>query len=266
MLRNIKLTLAYDGTNYCGWQVQNRRKEEPGKNKQSIQAVIEAALKAITGEDVKIYGSGRTDAGVHALGQAANFKTRARIPCSGLRGALNFRLPPDIRCLNAVDVPPDFHARFSAKSKIYRYLIFNSPNVPVLLDSRFNHVVYGLDAELMRSELKLLEGEHDFKSFCAASPGIKDTRRWIKSAGLKISGKGQVFEYFSGAGGKLISIEIEANGFLPYMMRNIAGTLIDVGRGKLRKGSVKSILKAENRAKAGPTASPQGLYLVKVKY
>lgn len=247
-MRNLKLEIEYDGTNYCGWQVQNCAKSKP-----SIQQTIESALQKILQEKIKLIGSGRTDAGVHALAQVANFRTKNTITVEKLKGALNGNLPQDISIHRITEVAADFNSRFSAKSKIYRYTILNRPHSSPLLRNRVYFVKYPLDLKLMRSEAKALLGRKNFKSFQSTSAKEKNPVRRIKS--IKIAGeKG------------LVHIEIEADSFVYNMVRNIVGTLVDIGRGKFKKGELKRILLARNRRAAGPNAPAQGLVLVKVKY
>ncbi|MCX5711354.1 MAG: tRNA pseudouridine(38-40) synthase TruA [Candidatus Omnitrophica bacterium] len=248
-MRNLKLEIEYDGTHYCGWQIQGKLN---GKKK-SIQAVLEDALRKILNEKIQTIVSGRTDAGVHALAQVANFKTKSKIPLSKLRFALNDRLPKDISISSVKVVPGDFHSRFDAKSKIYRYTILNRKHPSALLNSRVYFCRYPLDLNLMRQEARVLKGRHNFKSFQARDYRERNPVKTIK--GLKIRRNKDI-----------IQIDIEADGFLYNMVRNIAGTLVAVGRGKFPKGSMKRILEGRDRKYAGQTISPAGLCLVKAKY
>ena len=234
-MRNLKLEIEYDGTNYCGWQVQKSHRSK------SIQEVIEKTLRKILQERVRLIASGRTDAGVHALGQVANFKTRSKIPSGKLQRALNGLLPDDISIIKVEEKPLDFHSRFRAKSKVYQYTILNRAYPSALLRNRVYFYPYPLNIRLMRKKARSLLGKHDFKSFCASASSVKDTVRTIKRLSIKKSGPA------------LITIEIEADGFLYNMVRRIAGTLIETGRGKSPK-------------LAGPTAPACGLRLVKVRY
>jgi len=247
-MRNLKLQIEYDGTAYAGWQVQNRHR---GK---TIQQVIEKALCRILQERVRLIGSGRTDAGVHALAQVANFKTNSEIPGLKLRQAFNALLPADISVSIVEDVQPDFHSRFSAKSKAYRYSILNRAYPSALSRGRVYFCPYTLDLDLMRREAACLLGRHDFSAFCASGSDAKNKVRTVKRI------------FFKKGPGGLIDLEIEADGFLYNMVRNIVGTLIEIGRGKFKKGSMKKILHSKDRRLAGPTAPAEGLYLVKVKY
>jgi len=261
-MRNIRIQIEYDGTNYAGWQAQNKKKlgarswelGAASPRKKTIQQAIEQVLYKILREKVKLIASGRTDAGVHALAQVANFRTRSLISAERLRKALNALLPADIVVSIVKDAPSDFHSRFSAKSKVYRYSILNRPYPSALLRGRAYYLAYPLDFELMRREAAALSGRHDFSAFCAGSSAVKNKFRRVKAISLK-KRKGGV-----------IDLEIEADGFLYNMVRNIAGTLIEAGRGRFKKGDIKRILRSRDRKLAGPCASAGGLYLVKVKY
>jgi tRNA pseudouridine38-40 synthase len=246
--RNIRLTVEYDGTDYCGWQVQTRN-----RSKKSIQGVIERSLSRVLQENVRIIGSGRTDAGVHAAAQVANFQTSSGIPLKNLQLALNSLLPDDISIHKAEEASPGFHSRFDARSKIYRYTILNRPYPAALCRNTVYFYPDHLDVSLMKKEAVCLLGRHDFRSFRLTGEIEKDSVRTVKSINIS-SSKG------------LITIDIEANGFLHNMARSIAGTLIEIGRGKFPKGSLKQILLAKNRRLAGPTAPARGLTLLKVKY
>ena len=246
-MRNIKLTIEYEGTRYCGWQVQNRHS---GK---SIQETIEKALRKILQEKIKVIGSGRTDAGVHALGQVANFKTKSQLASQNIQRGLNAVLPADIRIKQVKEVHPDFHARFDAQSKAYRYTIVNNSLVSPFL-RRYSYLIkYPLDVKKMRQAARFLLGRHNFRSFQAVDKKERNALRTIKH--LNILKKRDI-----------IYLDIEANGFLYKMMRNIAGTLIEVGRGRLKPQDVKAILRAKNRIYAGPCAPAKGLCLMQVKY
>ena len=252
--RNLKLEIEYDGTNYCGWQIQGR-----SKNKPSIQETLEKTLRKILQEKIRLIASGRTDAGVHAEAQVANFKTKANIALDKLQKALNGLLPNDITVSKVGEVKLDFHSRFAAKSKLYRYTILNQPYPSAFLEDKVYFYPYPLDIQLMRQEARCLLGRHNFKSFCASGSSAKDTIRTIK----RISIKKLTYGFKSAP---LIVIDIEADGFLYNMARNIVGTLIEIGRGKFSKGSCKRILLSKDRKLAGPTAPACGLCLLKVKY
>lgn len=244
-MRNIRLVIEYDGTNYAGWQVQ--------KNAKSIQATLETALKRILREKIKLISCGRTDSGVHAKGHVANFKTNSKIPLVNIQRGLNSILPKDIVIKEAKEVPLDFNSRFDAKSKVYRYTILNRSCPAALYRNYFYHIPYKLDLNLMRREAKVLLGRHDFKSFQAADKKERSSVRTIKKLTVKKKGD-------------FIEIEMEADGFLYNMARNIVGTLVEIGRGRFKPGSMKNILKAKDRNLAGRTAPAKGLCLAEVKY
>jgi tRNA pseudouridine38-40 synthase len=243
-MRNIKITIQYNGKNYCGWQKQN--------NSPGIQGTIEKAIFDITREEVKITGSGRTDAGVHALGQVANFKTNSQIPVDRIPNALNAKLPKDISIVKAEEVDEDFHSRYSAKKKTYRYQIYNSLyRSPIYADISYP-VKYDLDIDKMKKEAKSLIGTYDFKGFMSSGSSVIDTVRTIYNIEVSKSED-------------LIIIEIEGNGFLYNMVRIIAGTLVDIGRGRITE-NMSTIIKSKSRSMAGHTAPAHGLFLKKVDY
>lgn len=244
-MRNIKLTIQYDGTRYAGWQTQ--------KNGLAIQEIIERAIRKITGEKAHLTGSGRTDAGVHAKAQVANFKTRSRIPLKNIRMALNSALPDDIVISKAEEAQPDFNAQRSARSKLYRYTIFNKDFIDPFLRKYAARCFYRIDLGLMRKAAGILAGRHDFTSFRTMDGIKKNALRTIKYIKIEKSGD-------------LVYIYIEADGFLYNMARSIAGTLIEVGRGKYRVCDVKKILSMKNRRWSGPTMPAKGLCLMKVRY
>jgi tRNA pseudouridine38-40 synthase len=247
-MRNLKLEIEYAGTGYCGWQTQTRN-----KRKKSIQQVLEKTLRKILQEKIQLIASGRTDAGVHALAQVANFKTKSNIAPEKLQRALNGLLPEDITITRIKKVNLDFHSRFSAKSKVYRYSILNRSYPSALLRNAVYYYPYPLDIKLMRKETGVLLGKHNFTSFQASDKIERDPVRTIKS--IKIT-KAQ----------DKIYIDIEADGFLYNMVRNIVGTLLEIGRARLSRGSLKQILLAKDRRLAGPTAPAKGLCLIRVKY
>jgi len=249
-MRNIRLTIEYDGTGYAGWQVQNRIK----KQAKTVQGTIENALHEMLGSKASLIASGRTDSGVHAKAQIANFKTKSRLPAESFQKALNSKLPGDITVLKAEDVSIDFHSRFSAKSKRYRYTILNSRTPRALGRNYFYRCPYKLNLTLMKKEARDLTGRRQFKSFQATDK--KKTGTSVRNIKKLSIAKDKDFIHF----------DIEANGFLHNMVRNIVGTLLEVGRGKLPAGSIKKILKKKDRTKAGPTAPAKGLCLMAVKY
>jgi tRNA pseudouridine38-40 synthase len=246
-MSNLKLEIEYDGTNYCGWQAQRSRRFK------SIQEVIEKALQKILREKVKLIASGRTDAGVHALGQVANFKTSSGITHEKLLRALNALLPDDISILSVKEGAPDFHSRFQCKSKVYRYTLLNRKAPSALERNTLFFYPYPLNVELIQREAKALLGKHNFKSFQASGSKERDPVRTIKKLRILRERERIIFE-------------IEADGFLYNMVRNIVGTLIEIGRGRFPAGSLKRILLAQDRRLAGPTAAAKGLSLLKVKY
>jgi len=246
-MRNLKLKIEYDGTNYCGWQVQK------GHQLKSIQEVIQKTLQRILQEKIKLIASGRTDAGVHAEGQVANFRTNSKMALEKLQRALNGLLPEDICVAEAREAAADFHSRFAAKSKAYRYTILNRKYPSALLKNAVYFYPYPLDIKIMQREVGVLLGRHNFKAFQASGSITGRTVRTIKR--IRILKEGD-----------LIRIDIEADGFLYSIVRNIVGTLIEIGRGKLSPGSLKKILLSKDRKTAGPTAPARGLCLVKVNY
>ena len=263
-MRNIKLQIEYDGTNYCGWQVQRKAPASPagrqsGKSKASIQQTLEKALRTILQEKIKLFASGRTDAGVHALAQVANFYTKSAVSLEKLQGGLNGLLPRDIVISDVKEVPPGFNSRFWAKSKVYRYSILNRKFSSALLENKVYFLRYPLDIRLMQQASRCLKGRHDFKALCASASCAKDAIRTIKQISVR-----RLPDEFGKK--SIIAIEVEANGFVYNMVRNIAGTLIEIGRGWLPRGSLKQILASRNRKLAGPTAPAQGLCLMRVKY
>lgn len=263
MAKNIKLTIEYDGTNFHGWQTQATRNKSHIQTKRraqrTVQEEIEKVLKNIFKRNLKLIGSGRTDSGVHAFGQVAHFKVNTSMSVIEIQNALNANLPDDIAIIQVEDAPLNFHAQYSVKSKTYRYTILNATARCAQQRHFCLHYPYTLNIRRMREEAKDLVGRKDFKSFTASDPAKRkankreDTVRTIKR--LAITRKGD----------NLI-IEIEATGFLYKMVRNIIGTLLDVGRGKLTKGSIKQILAEKNRHAAGNTAKPKGLALIRVRY
>ncbi|MBU0547764.1 MAG: tRNA pseudouridine(38-40) synthase TruA [Candidatus Omnitrophica bacterium] len=251
---NFKLEIEYDGTHYHGWQVQNNiRASAHYQPKKTIQNVLEQVLKKVLQEDIKLIVAGRTDSGVHAFSQVANFKSSSKMSLERLRWAANCLLPEDIKVIRINKVGPDFNSRFCAKSKIYRYTILNRKYSSPLLAARVHFFYHPLDVRLMRSEAKILLGRHNFKSFQAAELRQRNPVRTIKS--IKITKDKH-----------LLHIDIEADSFLYNMVRNIAGTLLEIGRGRFPKGSMRRILESCNRKLAGPTLPGKGLCLVKVRY
>ncbi len=247
MNRNIKLILEYDGTNYHGWQSQ------AGTGKPTIQDTLELALQTLTKTTCKVWSSGRTDAGVHAIGHVANFKTRSSIPSAAWAPALNQLLPDDIRVLASEEMPPDFHARFSALRKIYQYRILNRSAPSALYRHYAWHINLPLNLGKMRTASSHLVGRHDFSAFRGAGCGAKTAVRTLSRAEIRRRGD-------------FVEIWLEADAFLQYMARNITGTLVDVGLGRCSPDMVGEVLKSKNRTLAGRTAPSRGLYLMEVVY
>ena len=244
-MRNIKLTIEYDGKEFNGWQKQ--------PNKLNIQGEIERAIYNITKEEVDLIGSGRTDAGVHALGQVANFKTNSNIPIEKLALAINSQLKNSIIIKKAEEVDERFHSRYNAKHKTYRYIINNSPCGTAIYRNLEYCFPIKLDVAKMQEAAKYFEGEHDFKAFKSSGTSAKNSVRTIYNASVKQEGE------------KII-IELTGNGFLYNMVRIISGTLLDVGLQKIKPEEIKNIIEEKDRQKAGKTLPAHGLYLVEVKY
>lgn len=244
-MKRIKLTIAYDGTNYCGWQIQ--------PNGITVEEVLNRALKKLTGEDILVIGASRTDSGVHALGNVAVFDTETTIPAERIAMALNQRLPEDIVITKSEEVPPDFHPRYCDCSKTYEYHIINT-QIPIPTKRLTNYFVsYPLDMNKMRQAASYLVGEHDFASFCNVRTDVESTVRTIYSLDILQDGEE-------------ITIRIKGNGFLYNMVRIIVGTLIRVGRGFYEPERVREILEAKDRKVAGVTAPAHGLILVSINY
>ncbi len=244
--RNFKLIIEYDGSDYHGWQRQARDR--------SIQQEIETALRTMTGRSVTLFGSGRTDAGVHALGQAANFHCMTRMTPDALQKGLNSLLPLDIVIRECAPVPSSFHARYAAKSKRYRYAILNSPLRPAVGRAYVWWIRAPLDLASMREALPYLIGVHDFRSFEGTGSPRQHTVRHVTQAELETGGDGRIL------------FHIEANGFLRFMVRNIVGTLVMIGQGKMAPQAIEEILSSRDRRRAGATAPAQGLCLMQVNY
>ena len=244
-MRNIKLTIEYDGKDFKGWQKQ--------PNKPNIQGEIERAIYNITKEEVDLIGSGRTDAGVHALGQVANFKTNSNIPIEKLALAINSQLKNSIIIKKAEEVDERFHSRYNAKHKTYRYIINNSPCGTAIYRNLEYCFPIKLDVAKMQEAAKYFEGEHDFKAFKSSGTSAKNSVRTIYNASVKKERE------------KII-IELTGNGFLYNMVRIISGTLLDVGLQKIKPEEIKNIIEEKDRQKAGKTLPAHGLYLVEVKY
>jgi len=246
--RNVKLTIAYEGTAYHGWQRQ-KNQDVP-----TVQGTLEAAWRALTGETVRIRGASRTDAGVHAAGQVADVVTETAIPTPSIPAALNGRLPEDIVILSAEDVPPSFHASRNAISKMYHYRIYNAPVRSVESYRRRLHIPYPLDVEKMDQAGKLILGHHDCAAFASAKDERDTTVRTILQCNARRADEHEIV------------IEVQADRFLYNMVRNIVGTLIEIGRGHWPVEQMASILAGADRRNAGPTAPPHGLCLQWIRY
>jgi tRNA pseudouridine38-40 synthase len=244
-MRRIKLVLEYCGTRYHGWQVQ--------PNALSVQECIERPLTQITNGPVRVHAAGRTDAGVHALGQVVHFDTASAMPLPALQRGLNSLLPDDIAVLQVTEVPMDFHARYAARQKTYAYIVHNHPVRSVFLAPYTWYVPQPLDVPAMRSAAQVLVGCHDFSAFRAASCAARSPVRCVS----RIAVKRRAARIF---------FVLCADGFLQHMVRNIVGTLVDIGRGKIPAEAMTAILQSRQRQLAGPTAPPQGLCLVRVRY
>ena len=232
--------------NIIGWQKQ--------KDKLNIQGNIEKAIEAITGESVDLIGSGRTDRGVHSLGQVANFKTNSNLPIEKFPIAINTNLKKSIRILSAQEVSEEFHSRLTCKKKTYRYIINNSKYGTAIYRNLETNIPVNLDIKKMKEAIKYFEGEHDFKAFKASGTSSKSSLRTIYKAEIIKKPNNRIW------------IEITGNGFLYNMVRIISGTLVEVGMGKIKPEDIPSIIESKKREKAGKTLPPQGLYLVKVEY
>ena len=243
--RNIRLLLGFDGSGYHGWQIQEQQK--------TIQGELQQAISRITGEQARLMGSGRTDAGTHARGFVANFATASGIPAASLARALNSVLPTDIRVLSARAVPVDFHARHSARSKIYHYQIYRGAILPPHLAKEQYHYPYPLDLSVIQKAVDFFVGAHDFASFAAKGGQLVNTVRQIYSCRLKRVGHRLIFA-------------VEGNGFLHHMVRNMVGTLLELGRGQMSWPEFETLFSVRDRTLAGFTAPAHGLILIKVNY
>lgn len=244
-MKNILITIEYDGTNYCGWQRQN--------NGMSIQEKIEDAIYNVTGDKIRIYGSGRTDAGVHAFAQTASFKTKSTIPPESFCKALNSVLPNDISVISSRIVADDFHARFSAKEKHYEYLILNRQCRSPFYKNRAYFYPREIDLNKMQKAALCFCGTHDFSGFMSTGSTITDCVRTIYECKVEKQDD-------------LIKISLKGNGFLYNMVRIVCGTLLHVGIGKIETGNIVDIIESGNRNRGGPTLPAAGLYLKRVVY
>jgi len=251
-MRYFKLTIAYDGTDFHGWQIQ--------ANKPTVQGEIVAVLRRLTQENVQLPGAGRTDAGVHALGQVGSFRTQSALSAGEFQRALNALLPPAIRIVSAEETGPDFSARWSAKGKVYRYRLYRGKVVPPMLWRYVLHYPFPLDEQAMKEAAAKFVGVHDFTSF-AASTGSEDDdkernmEREIYSSELKRTDDGEELWF-----------TVHGRSFLRYMVRKMVGTLLEVGRGKLSPADIERLYELKDRSKSGPTVPPQGLFMVSVDH
>jgi tRNA pseudouridine38-40 synthase len=248
-MRNVKLVLAYDGSEFSGWQVQ--------PDTATIQGTLAAAIGRLTGEKVLPQASGRTDAGVHALAQVANFPTESSIPLDHLAKALNHILPPSIRVLEAEEVPAEFHARKSARAKTYRYRMYRAPTCPPFLARYVWPYPYPLDEQAMDQAAQHLVGEHDFRSFAAVDP---------EPGRAELSSVRRIFHSSWTRMGDELIYTVKGSGFLHHMVRNLVGTFVLVGKATLQPEDMIVILNQRKRSAAGATAPADGLYLVSVDY
>ena len=257
-MQNIKLTLAYDGTDFSGWQIQ------PGQS--TIQGALADVVEQVTQCRLLVQGAGRTDAGVHALGQVANFKTQSVMSAGEFQRAFNALLPPTIRVVSAEEAGSDFHARWSALAKTYRYRIFRGRVLPPFLWRYVQHDPFPLDFDAMAEAARAFEGEHDFTSFAASTGSEEDDReravcRTIyRSEMLRCASEGSVE-----TAEEWVYV-VRGKSFLRYMVRKMVGTLVEVGRGKLKPSDIPDLFALRDRSKCGPTMPPQGLCLAEVEY
>jgi tRNA pseudouridine38-40 synthase len=265
-MQNWKLTLSYDGTAYHGWQVQ------PGLP--TIQGELQKAIERVLGESPLPQGSGRTDAGVHAMGQVASFELQAPIPAANLQRALNRTLPAAIRVLEAQPVPEAFHARHGAAAKTYEYRIFRGALLSPFLAPYVHHCRWKLDTAALRDAAQAAVGEHDFTSLAASDPdlGIRDEEDFEgdSEGALETAARSAVRTIFSSEWSELpedlLIYRVRGNGFLHHMVRNLVGTMLEIARGQFPAGSMPAILEARSRSAAGPTAPARGLFLHSVEY
>jgi len=263
-MRNIRLTIAYDGSNYVGWQIQ--------PNGPTVQVAVEKAIKRLTGEEASVLSAGRTDSGVHALGQVASFQTESAIPIDGFRKALNKFLPDDVIVRDAQEVPLDFHATFSAVQKRYRYVIHNCRTHNPFLRNYVWHFHQDIDSAAMHEAAQELVGKHDFRSFESHWPNKSSSIRTVKEVTVRRQNFCPLWleeadrQPSDGNAGEFIWLEIVADGFLYNMVRAIVGSLMPVARGRWDGRDIRRILTAMDRSAAGDTAPPNGLYLVHVDY
>jgi tRNA pseudouridine38-40 synthase len=251
-MRYFKLTIAYDGTDFHGWQIQ--------ANKPTIQGEIVNVLQRLTQEKIVLHAAGRTDAGVHALGQVASFRTQSSLSAQEFQRALNALLPPTIRIAGAEEIGPDFNARWSALGKTYRYRLYRGKVVPPMLWRYVLHYPFPLDEGAMRDAAARFVGMHDFASFAASTGSEEDDKE--RSTEREIYST----ELLRSADNEELVFTVKGRSFLRYMVRKMVGTLLDVGRGKLSPGDIDRLFELRDRSKSGPTVPPQGLVMVEVQH
>jgi len=257
-MQNIKITLAYDGTDFSGWQIQ------PGQP--TVQGAISDVLENLTRQRLQIQGAGRTDAGVHAVGQVANFKTEAELSADEFQRAFNALLPSSIRIVAAQQVAADFHARWNAVAKTYRYRIFRGRVVSPFLWRYVQHDPFPLNFEAMAEAARKFEGQHDFTSFAASTGSEEEDRDRTMTRVIYRSEIARVTSGDLPGSGEEWVYTVRGKSFLRYMVRKIVGTLVDVGRGKLQPEDIEGLFELCDRSKSGPTMPPQGLCLAEVEY
>jgi tRNA pseudouridine38-40 synthase len=251
-MRYFKLTIAYDGTDFHGWQVQS--------SKPTIQGEIVDVLRQLTQENIVLHGTGRTDAGVHALGQVGSFRTQSALSASDFHRALNALLPPSIRIVNAEEVGPNFSARFSARGKIYRYRLYRGRVVPPMIWRYVLHYPYPLDEGAMRDAAARFVGIHDFTSFAASTGSEEDDKERVMDREIFSA------ELVRSPDNEELVFTVHGRSFLRYMVRKMVGTLLDVGRGKLTPGDIDNLYALRDRSKSGPTVPAQGLCMVSAQH
>jgi tRNA pseudouridine38-40 synthase len=251
-MRYFKLTIAYDGTDFHGWQIQS--------SKPTIQGEIVKILRQITQEGTVLHGTGRTDAGVHAIGQVGSFKTQSALSAGEFQRALNALLPVSIRIMKAEEVGPDFNARWSARGKVYRYRLYRGKVVPPMLSRYVLHYPFPLDEEAMRAAAARFVGVHDFASFAASTGSEEDDK--------ERSTEREIFstELVRSADNEELVFTVHGRSFLRYMVRKMVGTLLDVGRGKLTPDDIDRLFELKDRSKSGPTVPSQGLCMISVDH
>jgi tRNA pseudouridine38-40 synthase len=253
LVNNIKLVIEYDGTNYAGWQQQ--------KKEETVQETLKIAIEKVVNEKITLHGAGRTDAGVHALGQVANFKTKSTIPTYKLVQAINFYLPNDIVVKSARKVTEKFHSQYSSKSKIYRYTILNNDTARAINRNFCYHYNGDLNVEKMQKASRHIIGKHDFSAFKSKSNNVRPTKSFRRVSNIRTIKKLEIKKK-----GKHLLFTIEADGFLYKMVRSIVGTLLEVGKGKMTIEEFRTVSRSGTRSLAGATVPAKGLCLLRVKY